>query len=227
MYNSETPSNDSVVGKTISSKIADRIRDDILSRRIEPFSRITAKEIADKYGVSSMPVREAFNVLCGENLLDLSPYKGAVVMPVTPKMMAELNDLQCALECLLIELCIKKGYSNELLEQIEKVNKDMEACMNDEDWQQKRLDLNTLFHTLVYSPCKDHIAYKEFEKNFKLLVSIRRYYKMDVHRSKESVAEHQKLIAAIRSKDIVTAVAMNRQHSIRSKEYVLSEDYNK
>lgn len=64
--------------------MADQLRDDIVSHRIKPGSRITAKEIADKYGVSSMPVREAFSMLCGENLLEMNPYRGATVIAVTP-----------------------------------------------------------------------------------------------------------------------------------------------
>lgn len=43
-------------GATIANRVADQLRDDIVSHRIKPGSRITAKEIADKYGVSSMPV---------------------------------------------------------------------------------------------------------------------------------------------------------------------------
>ena len=58
-------------GATIANRVADQLRDDIVSHRIKPGSRITAKEIADKYGVSSMPVREAFSMLCGENLLEM------------------------------------------------------------------------------------------------------------------------------------------------------------
>lgn len=71
-------------GATIANRVADQLRDDIVSHRIKPGSRITAKEIADKYGVSSMPVREAFSMLCGENLLEMNPYRGATVIAVTP-----------------------------------------------------------------------------------------------------------------------------------------------
>ena len=67
-------------GATIANRVADQLRDDIVSHRIKPGSRITAKEIADKYGVSSMPVREAFSMLCGENLLEMNPYR--VMTPI-------------------------------------------------------------------------------------------------------------------------------------------------
>ena len=81
---------DLISGKTIAVQIAEQLRVDILSRVIEPGSRITVKEIADRYNVSAMPVREAFNMLVGEQLLELNPYRGATVMAVTSELMAQL-----------------------------------------------------------------------------------------------------------------------------------------
>ena len=118
-------SKDLISNKTIAVQIADRIRDDILSRAIAPGSRITVKEIADRYNVSAMPVREAFNMLCGEQFLELNPYKGATVMALTPELMAQLNDMQGALESLLVELCLQKGYPDELLDQLEAINQEL------------------------------------------------------------------------------------------------------
>ena len=118
---------DLITSKTIAVQIADQIRDEILSRSIKPGSRITVKEIADRYNVSAMPVREAFNMLCGEQFLELNPYKGATVMAVTPELMAQLNDLQGALEGLLVELCLQKGYSDELIAQLEEINQQIDA----------------------------------------------------------------------------------------------------
>ena len=62
---------------TVASKVTERLREDIISKKIEAGSRITIKEISERYGVGSMPVREAFRTLEGENLLEINPYKGA------------------------------------------------------------------------------------------------------------------------------------------------------
>ena len=61
-------------GNTLASKVTERLREDILSHKIEAGSHITIKNIAEIYGVSPMPVREAFRILEGENLLEVSPY---------------------------------------------------------------------------------------------------------------------------------------------------------
>lgn len=217
---------DLIAGKTMAVQIADRIRDDILSRDIKPGSRITVKEIADRYNVSAMPVREAFNMLCGEQLLELNPYKGATVMAVTNELMAQLNDVQCALESKLVELCLQKGYSSELLDQLEAINQEIDA-LDEAGIRDRRIVLNTQFHTLEYSPCKDHMAYSMFMRTLNQLHAIRRYHVMEVSRVKETVEEHTLIIKALRRQDVVSAVALTKLHTSNAKHYALtSENYD-
>lgn len=59
----------------------------------------------------------------------------------------------------MIELSMKKGYSEELLHQLEDVNAQM-AALTEKDWREKRTPLNMKFHMLAYSPCADHMAYQ-------------------------------------------------------------------
>lgn len=58
---------------TVASKVTERLREDIISKKIEAGSRITIKEISERYGTSNMPVREAFRTLEGEKLLEITP----------------------------------------------------------------------------------------------------------------------------------------------------------
>ena len=212
--------------KTMAVQVADRIRDEILSRTIKPGSRITVKEIADRYNVSSMPVREAFNMLCGEQLLELNPYKGATVMAVTPELMAQLNDVQGALESLLVELCMQKGYSKELLDQLESINQEIDS-LDEQGIRERRIELNAQFHALEYSPCKDHMAYALFQKNLDQLHAIRRYQVTKMERVKQTVDEHRMIISALRCNDVVSAVTLAKLHTKNSKIYALTaEDYD-
>lgn len=219
-------SKDLISSKTMAVQIADRIRDDILSRAIAPGSRITVKEIADRYNVSAMPVREAFNMLCGEQFLELNPYKGATVMALTPELMAQLNDMQGALESLLVELCLQKGYPDELLDQLEAINQEL-ANLDEQGIRERRIELNTQFHSLEYSLCKEHMAYALFQKNLNQLHAIRRYQVMKSDRVKETVEEHRMIIRALKRKDVSSAVALTRMHTRNAKYYaVTSETYD-
>ena len=154
-----------IVEKTLAVKIADRLREDIFCRRIQPGSRITTREIAEKYGVSNVPVREAFSILCGENLIENLPYKGVVVKAVTLEYIAEIIDLLYALENLLIELSMERGYKAALIHKLEEINEQMGKLEGDENtWPEKRIDINIRFHLTLFSPCEGHMAYELYEK---------------------------------------------------------------
>ncbi len=51
---------------TIAARVTEQLREDIINKIIEPGSRITIKEVSERYGTSNMPVREAFRTLEGE-----------------------------------------------------------------------------------------------------------------------------------------------------------------
>ena len=64
---------------TLTQMVTDQLRQDILLGIIASGSRITVQSIAKRYNTSALPVREAMQILSSENLLELSPYKGASV----------------------------------------------------------------------------------------------------------------------------------------------------
>ncbi|MEU6662477.1 GntR family transcriptional regulator [Streptomyces sp. NPDC046821] len=61
---------------TLRQQIADALRDEILSGRLQPGQEFTVKEIAEQYGVSATPVREALVDLAGQGLLDSAQHRG-------------------------------------------------------------------------------------------------------------------------------------------------------
>ena len=83
---------------TVASRVTDKLREDIITHKIEAGSRITIKEIADSYGVGSMPVREAFRTLEGEHLIVMLPYKGATVAKIDKAFASDIYQISCYLE---------------------------------------------------------------------------------------------------------------------------------
>jgi DNA-binding GntR family transcriptional regulator len=60
---------------TTAERVADRLRQDILHAVFVPGSRIKLADIAERYTISLMPVREALRQLASEGLVDLLPKK--------------------------------------------------------------------------------------------------------------------------------------------------------
>ncbi|GGZ13403.1 GntR family transcriptional regulator [Streptomyces poonensis] len=65
-----------VTRSTLRQQIADALRDEVLAGRLQPGQEFTVKEIADQYGVSATPVREALVDLSAQGLLDAVQHRG-------------------------------------------------------------------------------------------------------------------------------------------------------
>ncbi len=69
-------SNGAVTRSTLRQQIADALRDEVLAGRLQPGQEFTVKEIAEQYGVSATPVREALVDLSAQGLLEADQHRG-------------------------------------------------------------------------------------------------------------------------------------------------------
>ncbi|MFF2200815.1 GntR family transcriptional regulator [Streptomyces sp. NPDC058145] len=70
------PGNGSVTRSTLRQQIADALRDEVLAGRLTPGRAFTVKEIAEQYGVSATPVREALVDLSAQGILEADQHRG-------------------------------------------------------------------------------------------------------------------------------------------------------
>ena len=111
-----------ITKKTLSQQVTEQMRAEILQNILPSGSHITIQSIAERYNTSPLPVREAFNVLSGENLIKLVPYKGAVIQPIDRLFFENIYDIMTALEVLSIDSAIK-NWNPELEAELIDVNK--------------------------------------------------------------------------------------------------------
>ncbi|MFJ8882535.1 GntR family transcriptional regulator [Streptomyces sp. NPDC102402] len=65
-----------VTRSTLRQQIADALRDEVLAGRLQPRVEFTVKQIAEQYGVSATPVREALFDLSAQGLLESDQHRG-------------------------------------------------------------------------------------------------------------------------------------------------------
>jgi DNA-binding GntR family transcriptional regulator len=88
--------------------VVKRIRDAILDEVYKPGDHLGEVELADRFEVSRSPVREALLALEKEGTVVISPYKGAIVKPVSGEEITDIAELRLA----LISLALKPAYRN-------------------------------------------------------------------------------------------------------------------
>ncbi|MEV3933649.1 GntR family transcriptional regulator [Streptomyces sp. NPDC049944] len=72
-----------VTRSTLRQQIADALRDEVLAGRLQPRVEFTVKQIAEQYGVSATPVREALFDLSAQGLLESDQHRGFRVREFT------------------------------------------------------------------------------------------------------------------------------------------------
>src|ERR1700758_2288431 len=98
---SETPEN-----QKVPFLLVRRIREAILDEMFQPGDHLVEVELAEKFEVSRQPVREALLALEKEGTVTISPYKGAIVKPLSVAEVEDIAELRLA----LISLALKPAH---------------------------------------------------------------------------------------------------------------------
>lgn len=134
--------------KTMGSagRIADALRSEILSGAFPPGERIRQERLAERYGASRLPVRDALRTLEAEGLVILIPNTGAWVAKLSLNECQEVYQVRERVEPLLLRMSIPGILQADLNRLLPLVDA-MQAAGQVEDF----LALDREFHMLTYS----------------------------------------------------------------------------
>lgn len=104
---------------------------DVLQGRLRAGAHLVTQELADRFGVSHTPIREALIALAGIGIVDLHPNRGAVVRRVTSREAFEVMQVRRALESMAARLAcgrIPLADLHELADRFRELAIDSERC---------------------------------------------------------------------------------------------------
>jgi DNA-binding GntR family transcriptional regulator len=133
--------------KTLRQEVYDQLRDKIISAEILPGQTISLRELAQKFGVSLMPVREALWQLESERIIVIESNKRIRVNTLTAKEMEEALRLRLMLESTAAERACDLR-PEEAVPRVEHLLKTMETSVDRPKIFMRR---NTQFHFSIYS----------------------------------------------------------------------------
>lgn len=133
-----------------------RIRDDIFSRALLPGYKLNISELAEKYEMSAIPIREALTLLETENLVTNTPYRGYTVANIVLGDFLEHSLIRNELECLALRFGIAY-LTEESLARIKELQRQLEELCQDQaaEHQREYASIHRKFHRALYSfaPC--------------------------------------------------------------------------
>jgi DNA-binding GntR family transcriptional regulator len=194
--------------RTAQERVVAALRRAILSGELEPGTRVTQNDLAERLAASTSPVREAVRELASEGLLKIAPNTSVTVAVPTLAEVADVYELLLLLEPLAMSKAARRISPAELKE-AEEIQTGM--ALIDEDSGQWSM-LNCEFHDRL-----DRTSGSEALA--RTLRSLRRIGALYVsaslrvpNRLVESLKEHDQLLGALRSGDGPAAGELARQH---------------
>lgn len=180
------------------------LRELIITGDLRPGEALRQRDLADRFGVSPTPVREALRRLESEGLVRYDPHRGSTVIEADVGNMQEKYRIRAALEGLAASLAAPK-ISNDDIRELESYNEqlaDVSLAPNEVN------DINRTLHFRVYEMAGSP-----------LLVALMRLLWQSFPQGpqmarprEESIAEHKQLIEALQRRDAAAAQAITQQH---------------
>ena len=168
-------------GTNLTTRVYAQIRSDILSGRYSIGEAVTELGLAKELHVSRTPVREALRQLELEELVEITPNKGAVVTGITAEDIQDIYEIRSLIEGMAAERAAKEA--------------------TDEDIAKLTEIMDGQFHQLLYSMSKSRML-KHILRDLHNYVGRTRGASLKSEgRAQSSLEEHQAVLDAIRSRD--------------------------
>ncbi|MGY6635477.1 MAG: GntR family transcriptional regulator [Alkalilacustris sp.] len=196
--------------RQLHAEIAEYIGGLIIDGTLAPGTKIPERELCERLDVSRTPIREALKVLAADGLVRLAQNRGAWVSPLTAEDLEEAFPVMGALEALAGELAAARMTDAELAE-VEALHAEMVAC-----YGAGRLTdyfaLNQRIHGAILAAARNPTLEAHYRPLAARLRRARFKANTTPDRWADAIAEHERIMAALRDRDGPRLGAILRDH---------------
>lgn len=133
---------------TIAVRISKVLAERIIAGSLEPGARLRQDHVAEEFGASHVPVREAFRLLEAQGLAISEPRRGVRVAAFDLAEVREVAEMRAALEVLALRHAAPH-LTSAILDQAEAANRAGEKSRDVRSWE----EANRAFHRIILTPC--------------------------------------------------------------------------
>ena len=194
--------------RALYEEVAELLRQRIFARELEPGSWIDEMKIAEAYGISRTPLREALKVLAAEGLVTMKVRRGAYVTEVNEKDLTDVYHLLALLESDAAAVVAEKA-TPEQLQELAQLQSELEAAREDTD---RFFELNEQFHRRL-------LELADNRWRDQMVADLRKVMKLNRHHSLfkqgrigQSLAEHEAIVRALLQREPELAAQRMSDH---------------
>jgi len=194
--------------KNTGEVIAQTLREMIFEGKFKPGQQLKQDQIAEMFGVSRVPVRDALNMLINMRVAVNLPRRGVIVHPLSKKLIRELFDVRRILEGAAIKIVIC-NLRQDLLSALSHIVAEQKKASKSADIG-KAEELDEEFHKTIYQGINNQTLEELIYANWMRVKQARCSSSMAVveygrNWIKNSIKRHEDLLAALKSKDELQA----------------------
>lgn len=194
--------------RALYEQVAERLRQQIFARELQPGSWIDEQRLAQDFGISRTPMREALKVLAAEGLVTMKVRRGAYVTEMSEQDVAEVYHLLALLESdAAAELA---GHATVAqLKILQQTHAELETAVRE---RTRFFAINETFHMQMLE-----LAGNRWRTQ--IVTDLRKVMKLNRHlslfkqgRLAESLDEHRRLMQALLARDVKATQALVLEH---------------
>lgn len=198
----------SLTPRALYQEVAELLRQRIFNRELVPGSWIDELKLAEEYGISRTPLREALKVLAAEGLVTMKVRRGAYVTEVSERDLTDVYHLLALLESDASGVVAGQATDAQLKE-LQTLHRELEKSVGN---REKFFQINERFHMRLLE-----IADNRWRDQ--MVADLRKVMKLNRHNSllksgriQESLAEHQTIMSALLARDVKAAAQAMQTH---------------
>lgn len=200
-----------MANETISDKIYSQLSASILAGEIAPGQKLEEQDIADQYGVSRTPIREAFRLLDTAGLVESKAHRGVTVIDLDVDQIADMYEALEEIEAICARLSAERMTAVER-KQVMRIHEESELALKADDVD-TFAELNDKFHSAIHRGAKNQTIQQSINRLRKRLMLFRHPWLFRQRdRLPVSFAEHKALAEAIQQGDKNAAFDAMRNH---------------
>ena len=196
--------------KSLEESVFFTLKDEILSGKLKRGETLTENSLSARLGVSRTPIRGALHRLSEEDLVSISPNRGAVVIGIGRRELIDIYKIRMRLEGLASAEATKKITPEEI--------KKLRDIVDLTDFYIARQDaehlkeLDSEFHSIIYYASGNRLLCKTLSDLHKNIHFYRKRSLTVADRLEKSAAEHKEILAAIEAGDSGAADRLTSAH---------------
>ncbi len=196
----------------LSDRVFQILKKEILAGRLVPGQHLALEDLAQTFGVSTTPVRDALSALVGDGLVEWRPRRGAFVAHLTPQLVKDLFQIREFLECCAADYAVLQGpaLAAEMQRLLEEIGRRLAAEPQREGFTLPELELR--FHSLPVESVGNSKLTEIYHGVSSIITISFALYPLHRRRLECVVDEHQALVDALRNGDAAAARDAVRTH---------------